>query len=470
MRTAEIERVDADYLVIGAGAMGMGFTDALIGHCDKRVVIVDRRHGVGGHWLEAYPFVRLHQASAFYGVPSTLLGGGRLQQRGPEKGLQERATQAEICSYYTHVLEDRFLASGRVEFFGSCEYVGDRTFTSRVSGRRYQVPESCRVVDGTLLEPDIPAETPPPFAVGDGARVLPVNELPRIEVSPPQFVITGSGKTATDAIIWLLDQGVDPDAICWVRPRDPWMVNRAKVQPDPAAFFGMAADMMEAAIAAETVEDLFLRLEDADVTMRIDRSVMPTMAKGPTLATWELELLRTVENVVRRGHVRRVERGALVFADGSVTVDADAVVVHCAASGLKYPAAIPVWTPGLISLQPLRAGFPCFGTAVIGYVEATRTGDVGPHGDAAKNRICLPSRFGDSMEQWAEMNYRGGLAARALNAEPDIKAWLDGIAINPARVPAGYPGSAELDDALARLQVATPHALEKFALLGGVTP
>ena len=60
----------------------------------------------------------------------------------------------------------------------------------------------------------------------------------------PQYVIVGSGKTATDACIWLLDNGVDPDAICWVRPRDPWMLNRAVVQPDPAVFIGMAADTL----------------------------------------------------------------------------------------------------------------------------------------------------------------------------------------------------------------------------------
>ena len=79
--TAQLE---ADYLVIGAGAMGMAFIDALIEHADANVVLVDRRHGVGGHWLDAYPFVRLHQASAFYGVASTLLGQGRVQQDGPE--------------------------------------------------------------------------------------------------------------------------------------------------------------------------------------------------------------------------------------------------------------------------------------------------------------------------------------------------------------------------------------------------
>jgi cation diffusion facilitator CzcD-associated flavoprotein CzcO len=107
--------LEADYLVVGAGAMGMGFTDALIDHADVRVVMVDRRHGVGGHWLGAYPFVRLHQASAFYGVGSTLLGGGLLQEHGPEAGLQERASCPEIVAYYDRVLA-RMRESGKVEF------------------------------------------------------------------------------------------------------------------------------------------------------------------------------------------------------------------------------------------------------------------------------------------------------------------------------------------------------------------
>jgi cation diffusion facilitator CzcD-associated flavoprotein CzcO len=70
--------VDADYLVVGDGATGMAFTDALVDHANVRVALVDRRHNPGGHRLDAYPFVRPHQASAFYGVASTLLGGGRV--------------------------------------------------------------------------------------------------------------------------------------------------------------------------------------------------------------------------------------------------------------------------------------------------------------------------------------------------------------------------------------------------------
>lgn len=450
--------IDADYLVVGAGAMGMAFTDALIDHADVRVVLVDRRHGVSGHWLEAYPFVRLHQASAFYGVASTLLGGGQLQQRGPEAGLQERATQSEICTYYARVL-DRMVESGRVELLANSEYLGDRTVVSRISGERVTVPERCRIVDARYLAPSIPAETPAPFHVVDGARVVAVNDLARLEEAPGRYVVVGSGKTATDACIWLLSRGVDPDAICWVRPRDPWMFNRAMIQPDPEIFLGMAADLMQAAAGATSLDGLFLALEDAGIMLRIDRTVTPTMAKTPTLASWEAEQLRTIEDVVRLGHVKAVEPGRVTLADGSVAVGEDALVVHCAADGLKYPPLVPVWRAESITLQPIRTGFPCFGAALAGYVEATRDDD------EEKNRICPPSPLSDSLAGWARMNVLGTRAALAFAAEPDVREWANGVALNPARIPPGHPGSAALADARERLAAHTGPALARLAEL-----
>jgi hypothetical protein len=457
------DSVDADYLVVGAGATGMAFADALIDHADVQVALVDRRHGVGGHWLDAYPFVRLHQASAFYGVASTLLGGGRMQQRGPEAGLQERATVSAICDYYSTVLAERMVDSGKVEFFASHDYIGDRQIVSRISGRRYEVSSRCRVVDARYLAPDIPSDTPPPFDVADDARVISVNDLVRLAEAPSQYVIVGSGKTATDACVWLLAGGVDRDAICWVRPREPWMLNRAVVQPDPVLFLGMGADIMQAARAASSLEDLFLRLEDAGVMLRIDRSVTPTMAKTPTLASWELEQLRTIENVVRRGHIRRVEPGRITFGDGSVTVAQDAIVVHCAASGLKYPPRIPIWGPSAITLQPIRAGFPCFGAALAGYVEATRDDD------EEKNKLCPPTPLPNSLADWASMNVLGTRATMSFGSEPDISAWANNVPLNPARIPPDSE-SAELSATLERLQSHAPAGLAGLEALSGDVP
>jgi hypothetical protein len=454
--------IDSDYLVVGAGATGLAFTDALIDHADVRVTLVDRRHGVGGHWLDAYPFVRLHQASSFYGVASTLLGGGRVQERGPEAGLGGRASVAEILGYYEHVLDRRLLASGRVEVLTGSHYDWAGGVVSRVSGHRLEVSPDCRVVDARYLAPTIPADTAAPFEVAPDAHVVPVNGLAHLEAAPGEYVVVGSGKTATDACVWLLAHGVDPDALCWVRPRDPWMLNRAVVQPDPALFLAMAADVMGAAAASSTLDELFLRLEEAGVMLRIDRAVTPTMAKTPTLAGWELEDLRSIEHVVRLGHVRRVERGRVDLDEGSVTVAPDAVVVHCAASGLQNPPLVPVWRPSAITLQPIRAGFPCFGAALVGYVEATRADD------AEKNRLCPPSPYGDTLALWAEMNVRGSLAMAAYTGEPDIRAWARDVPLNPGRVPADQEGSAAVGEALERLAISAPAGLERLAGLAGL--
>ena len=60
-------RGDTDYLVIGSGATGLAFVDTLIAETDAEVTVIDRSDAPGGHWLQAYPFVRLHSL-AYYGV------------------------------------------------------------------------------------------------------------------------------------------------------------------------------------------------------------------------------------------------------------------------------------------------------------------------------------------------------------------------------------------------------------------
>jgi hypothetical protein len=443
-----VRSIETDYLVVGAGAMGMAFTDALIDHADVHVTLVERRHAASGHWLDAYPFVQLHQASLFYGVASTVLGTGAVQQRGPETGLQERAHQSEIRAYYDDILYRRFLGSGRVTFLGGSEYHTDgasHLVTSRVSGATVTVDVRRRVVDATYLSPTIPATTPPPFGVADDARVVAVNELARLPSAPDSYVIVGSGKTATDAIVWLLANGVQPERIVWVRNRDPWMLNRAVVQPDAAVALGLAADTMAASADAESLDDLFLRLEAAGAMLRIDTNVTPAMAKTPTLGVWELDLLRTIERVVRMGHIKYVTDREMVFDSGSVPVAPGALVVHCAASGLQYPPLVPLWGPDKIRLQTIRAGFPCFNASLAGYVEATRDDD------RERNRLCPPNTLPNTPTDWVQMQIRGTDAMRRYGAEPDIAAWANGNALNPARMEPSQADDPEVRAASARL-------------------
>ena len=206
-----LRSLETDYLVVGAGAMGMAFTDALIDHADVHVTLVDRRHAAGGHWQDAYPFVQLHQASVFYGVASTVLGTGAVQQQGPESGLQERGPAVgdpELLRRHPasplRRLGSRHLP--RRERAPHRRHLPSRHVPG--VGRDHRVEVRRRVVDATYLSPTIPATTPPPFGVADGVDVVAINELATLADAPRRYVIVGSGKTATDGIVWLLANGV----------------------------------------------------------------------------------------------------------------------------------------------------------------------------------------------------------------------------------------------------------------------
>ena len=159
--------IETDYLIVGAGAAGMAFADELVVQCDMGVVMVDRRHSPGGHWNDAYPFVRLHQPSAIYGVNSRVLGTDSIDTTGPNTGFYERATGAEICDYYQRVLDEHLLPSGNVRFFGMCDYVGnwssEHAFTSLLTGKTTTIRVRRKVVDATYLQTSVPATHTPAF-------------------------------------------------------------------------------------------------------------------------------------------------------------------------------------------------------------------------------------------------------------------------------------------------------------------
>ena len=134
------ERVlEADYVIIGAGAVAMAFADTLLSETDADLIIVDRRAKPGGHWNDAYPFIRLHSPSAYYGVNSRRLGGDQIDETGLNQGLQELATGAETCAYFDRLMHQRFLPSGRVQWLPLCDFSQDSVVTSRLNGATTKV-------------------------------------------------------------------------------------------------------------------------------------------------------------------------------------------------------------------------------------------------------------------------------------------------------------------------------------------
>ena len=177
-----------------------------------------------------------------------------------------------------------------------------------------------KVVDARYLESSIPATHTPSFTVDDGARCVPVNALVKEAEPAGGYVVLGAGKTAMDACVWLLEQGVDPDRITWVKPREPWLIDRKNLQPRELVgdFIKDWAASVEAAAHATSVPDLFERLESCGALVRVDKRVEPTMFRAPILSEYERDLLGTIEHVVRNGHVQRIQPDRMVMDGGDV--------------------------------------------------------------------------------------------------------------------------------------------------------
>jgi hypothetical protein len=383
------ENLKTDYLVVGSGVVGMAFIDTLLTETDANVIVVDRHAKPGGHWNDAYSFVTLHQPSSFFGVSSKELSRGVIDHTGLNKGMNDLASGPEISAYFDEVMRQRFLASGRVQYFPMCDYSKGGLFTSKVTGKAYQVAYD-KLVDATFMTISVPSTHKPNFSVAPEIQFLPPNDLPNIHEKPEGYVVIGGGKTAVDACIWLLEKGVDPDDITWIISRDAWMLDRANAQPSEDFFaqaIGAQAAQVEAIAGANSVEDMFDRLEAGGCLVRLDETIRPTMFHAATISRLELAELRRIKNIIRLGHVTSIEADQILLAEGNIATSPKHIHIDCSASlersfAGKNPG--PVFAGNRLTLQPIRAYQPAFSASMTAYVDAHYTDE------AEKNKLCTP--------------------------------------------------------------------------------
>ncbi|MEM8547918.1 MAG: NAD(P)/FAD-dependent oxidoreductase [Pseudomonadota bacterium] len=415
------ERLSADYLIVGCGAVGMAFADVMLEETDAELIIVDRHAAPGGHWNDAYPFVALHQPSAFYGVTSMELSQGRIDRDGLNAGFHELATGTEVKHYFDNVMRHQFLPTGRVKFFPQHDYLGDGRFRSLLTGEEYDVEVRGKTVDATWLNTSVPSTHTPKFSVADGAQFIPPNQLPNVTSSPECFVVIGGGKTAIDTIVWLLLQGVAPASVHWIVPRDSWLVNRARIQPGIEFFdatFGGIADQMQILAEAEDINDIWLRLEEAGLMLRVSKEVMPEMFHGATVSEGELGLLQRLRHVVRGRKVSAIEPGRVTLTEGDFAVPDNTVFVDCSARAIPNEGTRPVFMGDVITPQTVRPYQPVFSAGLIAHVENAFSDE------ATKNRLCGVVPLPDHAKDWAAMQLAGMMNQFQWSQEPEMRSWL----------------------------------------------
>ena len=436
-----------DYLVIGSGASGLAFADTLVHETDAHITIVDRHAKPGGHWNDAYPFVALHQPSSFYGVNSLELGTNRKDTIGVNQGLYELASGPEVSGYFDKVMHQKLLPSGRVSYHPMCNYLGEvdgaSRFESILSGQQTQVTVRKKLVDANCYGPKVPSTHTPKFTVADGVRLVTPNALVHLwqgastsastsagaSTRPARYAIIGAGKTAMDVGLWLLNCGVPPEAITWVMPRDSWLVNRQSTQPGEEFFnqsIGGQAAQMECFATASSVDDLFARLEASDQMLRIYPDHTPSMFHFATMSKGEVAVLRRIKNVVRMGHVQAIEPDALVLNGGRVAIDAGTLCIDCTASAVEPRAMQPIFQPGKIVLQLVRAPLPTFSAAMIGYVEAHYSNDnkSDDQNNAHKNLLCGNVPFPENLRGYVRTMMANMANQAQWSQDKTLRDWM----------------------------------------------
>jgi len=411
-----------DYLIIGAGAMGLAFADELLTRSDATMTIVDKRSAPGGHWNDAYSFVKLHQPAIFYGVESTSMGRDRVETSGPNAGFMELAEGPEILAYFHALMRDRLLPSGRVTYRPLTEAREDGTLRHVLSGEQTRIYVQRKTVDATWYENAVPATHGPKFEAGEGAWVVPPNALPRLAAKAERFVVVGAGKTGVDACVWLLENGVPADRLTWIVSRDPWFLNRKYTQPGPEFFestFGSFAAQRRAMAEAANAQELCANMEACGAWLRLDPDVQPTMFHAATISEGELALLRSIKNTVRGRRVARAEAARVVLDDGSeIASSPDTLIIDCTATALPVRDLKPVFAPGRITLQMTRFPMLPFSAAFAAFLEATF------ETDDEKNAFTQPLPLTDTVD-----DFLAGLTADMINRyacskHPAVREWV----------------------------------------------
>ncbi len=98
--------------------------------------------------------------------------------------------------------------------------------------------------------------------------------MTNVAQAPAGYVIVGGGKTALDAICWLLDRGTPADDITWIRPRDSWLLeSRGSSSPARRVSWRRSkgsSSSSKRSRECDSVEEICERLEAHGVIVRVD--------------------------------------------------------------------------------------------------------------------------------------------------------------------------------------------------------
>ena len=126
-------------------------------------------------------------------------------------------------------------------------------------------------------------------------------------------------------------------------------------------------------------------MEELGVFIRLDEKVMPTRNRIGSVSDGDIEKMRRIKNIVRKGRVARIEKGRVIFQSGEeMELPANTLAVDCARNGSVFARhGMKVFDGDKINVQFIQLPPPGMSTTIIAALEIKY-----PDNEEYKNSLC----------------------------------------------------------------------------------
>ena len=136
------------------------------------------------------------------------------------------------------------------------------------------------------------------------------------------------------------------------------------------------------------MDEMFEKLGERGTMLRLDPDVTPKMFHFAVISEAEVALLRQIKQVYRQGRVKRIEPGAMHFANETAQVPEQTLFIDCTATAVPFEArgnVRPFFDGDTITLQLMQTPFVPYSAALAAFIEANF------ETDEEKKSLCPPA-------------------------------------------------------------------------------
>jgi hypothetical protein len=186
----------------------------------------------------------------------------------------------------------------------------------------------------------------------------------------------------------------------------------------------MRNGIAESIVGASSLEEVSRLQAKNGALVQLDDNVTPTMFHCATVSYLEIDALKQIKSVIRKGHDTRVTPEEVTLVDGSYVPEPDTLYIDCSASAIPRLPPVTIFRGQNITIQPVRHCQQTFSAALIAHVEATY------EDDDFKNSLCRPVAMPHKPSDYPVLMLQSNTNLLNWYKQPKTMAWFSKCRLN----------------------------------------